>query len=259
MIVTAALAWWDEPVDELVECVRGMAQIADRVVAVDGSYRRYPAATITSPKEQAKAIRKTAEAVGLECLILTPDRLWAGQIEKRTHLLRAAAVGSDWIVVVDSDHVISADREAIRAELASSTADVVTAPYTVPLNDSRPLSESTATNWHRDIAGKTEQHRLLFRALPGLTVEKFHWWVSGYKNGQKVWVLASDGIAEALPSVPFQARYSVEHRCLFRDKRRVEAGRAFCADRVMVVEKTGQEDDVPGLPPPVFDYVRIPL
>src|SRR5512134_3918183 len=100
MIVTAALAWWDERPEDLVDCVKGMANVADRVIALDGAYRRYPAATITSPADQAEAIASTAADVGLDCLILTPDRLWAGQLEKRTYLVQAAAVQSDWIVVV---------------------------------------------------------------------------------------------------------------------------------------------------------------
>jgi hypothetical protein len=49
MIVTGILAWWDEPPELLDACIRGLGDIADRIVAVDGAYRRYPAATITSP------------------------------------------------------------------------------------------------------------------------------------------------------------------------------------------------------------------
>ena len=37
MIVTAALIWYDERSEDLERCVRGMATIADRVIAVDGA------------------------------------------------------------------------------------------------------------------------------------------------------------------------------------------------------------------------------
>ena len=55
-----------------------------------------------------------------------------------------------------------------------------------------------------------------------------------------------------------RARYEVEHRCLLRDERHVLANRAFCNDRKVVVEMTGQEDDQPGLPAPVYDYETMP-
>jgi len=260
MIVTAALCWWNERPADLIECVRGMANIADRVVALDGAYRRHPQATVTSPTNQAKAIRRTAAEVGLACLILAPDRLWAGQIEKRTYLLSMAAVASDWIVVVDADHIVHADREAVRAELASlpESVDVITAPYPVPLNEARPLDDSAPTDWHRRSSGRADRHRLLFRALPGLRVEKRHWHVSGVKDGERVWVIHDDS-GPGLPAAELTAHYEVEHRCLFRDQERVLASRAFCNDRTMIVEQTGQEDDLPGLPEPIFDYRTLPF
>ena len=109
-IVTASLVWWDEPPETLRECVLGAARVCDRIVAVDGAYRRYPGATGTSPPEQAAAISEAARDAGIECLVVSPDRLWAGQVEKRTHALALAAIGSDWVAVVDADHVIDADR-----------------------------------------------------------------------------------------------------------------------------------------------------
>src|SRR5690348_3020886 len=114
MIITGALCWWNELPEDLDACVRGLGNIADRVVALDGAYQRYPEATVRSPEAQLDAIRSAAAAVNIECLIIQPDRLWAGQVEKRCHLLAAAGVGSNWIVTVDADHVIHADREEMR-------------------------------------------------------------------------------------------------------------------------------------------------
>lgn len=261
MNITAALAWWDEEPAELADCIRGIANIADRVVALDGAYRRYPGATITSPPEQAKVIEETAAEVGLECLILEPDRLWAGQLEKRTYLVNAAAVNADWIVVVDADHIIHANRAAARAEIERlpTSIKVISAPYYVPMNHDRPIEQSIATDWHRRGTEKADPHRLLFRALPGLRYEYKHWWLSGMDGAKRVWVLHTDTSGEGLPAITLTSHYEVEHRCLFRDERRVLAGRAFCNDRYMVVDKTGQEDDVPGLPPPTFDFDTIPF
>jgi len=55
-----------------------------------------------------------------------------------------------------------------------------------------------------------------------------------------------------------RAPYEIEHRSLLRDELRIIRGRAFCNDREIVVKRTGQEDDVPGLPEPVWDYVTVP-
>lgn len=257
-IITASLVWYDEPPAMLAECVRGIARIADRVVAVDGAYRRYPGARIASPPEQARAIRNATEKAGIGCLVVTPDRLWAGQVEKRSYALALAGVGSDWIAVVDADHIIDTDRAEARAALASLSPQVtcVSVIMMTPVDSSRPLAATSATGWHRAMAMTEMRYDHLFRALPGLRLERFHWWYSAIRDGQRVWV--SRGEATSGPVTPLPARYVVEHRCHQRDEAHMLAGRAFCNDRVMVVERTGQEDHMAGLPEPVFDYTTVP-
>jgi hypothetical protein len=249
MIVTAALSWWDETPEDLAACVRGMANLADRVVALDGAYRDFPGATVRSRPDQAAAIRRTAEEVGMECLVLSPDRLWAGQVEKRSHLYSLAALNSDWIVIVDADHIIRADREAVRAELAAMLPEigVISAPYPTPIDESRPMRDSASTPWHEASARTVSEYRLLFRAIPGLRVERRHWWLSGWQDGERVWVLASDG-ETAMSVGHLRSYYEVEHRSLFRDTKRVRARRKFYAARALRVEQTGQEDAIEVIP-----------
>jgi hypothetical protein len=262
VIVTAALPWWDEPPELLAACVRGIANIADRVVAVDGAYARYPGGTPKSPAIQARTIRTVAAEVGLECLILTPDRLWAGQVEKRTYLIAAAAAKSSWLVLVDADHIIHTDRASARAELTSygPDIDVVSVSFRTPINEQRSLQDSIATNWHRDHADKTLVISHIFRALPGLQVDEMHWKYSAIKDGRRVRMYYGDDLArdDALAPHQMAAPYMVEHVTLQRDELRLLRGRAFCNDRIRVVEMTGQEDDRPGLPPPEWDYTTVP-
>lgn len=257
MIVTAALIWYDERPEDLEACVRGMASIADRLVAVDGAYARYPDARMRSPSEQAQTIIDTALAAGLDCRVYVPDRLWAGQVEKRSFLLAEAAKDSDWIAIADADWIIHGDRDATRAELArfGRDIDVVSVPFYTPSSDTPP-----ATGWHRGVAGTRTFMAHLFRPLPGLHVERFHWMYAAHKNGRPVWMWYGRTKADwpILPQHPLAAEYEIEHRTLLRDERHVLASRAFCNDRVRVVELTGQEDDRPGLPPPAFDYVTVP-
>jgi len=256
MVITAALIWYDERPEDLAICVRGVAEIADRLVAVDGAYRRYPDANVASPSEQADAIRTTAAELGVDCEVHVPERLWAGQVEKRTFALTRAALGADWIVIVDADWRIHADREAARAELASYGPDVDVVSVTLYTPPSR---QPFATNWHRKVAGQRSAIPHFFRPLPGLRVETLHWWYSAMKNGRRVWMWhGPEGHQPVLPQHPLGAYYEIEHRCLLRDEKHILAGRAFCNDRVMVLERTGQEDDVPGLPEPLFDYETVP-
>jgi len=256
MIVTAALVWFDETPDDLEACVRGIATVADRIVAVDGAYRRYPDARVSSPPAQAARIRKVAKAVGLDCVIHVPDQLWAGQVEKRSFVLAEASKDTDWIAIVDTDWVAHGDREPVRAELEGYGPDVDV--VTVPLYT--PVGKTYATNWHREVAGSRDWMPHFFRPLPDLQVETLHWYYSARKGLQKVWMWHGDAFTPytILPQHQLKAFYQIEHRTLLRDEKHILAGRAFCNDRVMVLAKTGQEDDVPGLPDPVFDYTTVP-
>jgi SOS-response transcriptional repressor LexA len=255
MIVTAALAWWNESPKFLTACVLALGNIADRLVAVDGAYRRYPDATIKSPVSQVRAIRAAAKAAGIECVIVQPDELWAGQVAKRTFLLREAANGSDWVLVVDADHIVHTDRVAARAALEAMSEWVrfVSVDFTTPLAPDRTLDESAATNWHKDVAGTTLDMAVLFRSVPNFEVRGKHWFYWGSRSGPPT-EMHYGGKADARLPVSFL----VEHRTLFRTEKQVLDSRAFLNDRLMVVARTGQEDDVPGLPRPVWDYVTVP-
>lgn len=253
-MITAALIWYDERPEDLDRCVRGAANIADRFVAVDGAYARYPGAQIASPPEQADAIRSAALDEGMEVRVIIPDRLWAGQIEKRSHLMAEASKRSDWIAVVDADWVISADRDAARAELESIELDVVTVPFFTPEGEGE-----AATGWHRKAAGAWSDQEHIFRSLPGLMVEGRHYQYSALKDGERVWMWhGPDRSRRVLPKHRLQARYSIEHRCFYRTEQQALANRAYCNDRDMVMRLTGQEDDMPGLPRPAFDYETVP-
>ena len=247
MIVTAALAWFDEPLEQLDECVRSLPVIADRLVAVDGGYSRYPGAKPKSPVSQAAQIRATAKDVGLDVVIHTPNKLWAGQVEKRSFLLQQAAKGSDWFVPVDADHVLHGLRYTVRHEVENvgEEYDALTADLYTPMNWDRPLDESAAGEWHRDLAGEYTTIQNIFRCLPGLRVERFHWWYSALKDDRKIWLIGGDTDPQARRAAFYklQAPYLIEHRCLFRKPKQIIRNRAFCDDRVAIVAETNQEDD----------------
>ena len=256
-VLTAALPWWNERPEDLDACVRGLANVADRLIALDGAYARYPGATPASPPEQADAIRKAAKDIGLDCLILTPDKVWAGQVEKRSHLLAMATVGSDWIATVDADHVVTANREHVRFVLDRVKEDVLDVPYRTPLNPDRTMKDAAVGKWHVNQTESVQMIPHLWRALPGLRVERYHWWYSAMKPGGRVWLWGGDEHYDHVYHGTMQ-QYEVEHRTLFRTADQIKASRAFLNDRETIVRETGQEDDLPTLPRPKFSYEMVP-
>lgn len=256
MKITAALAYWGEKAADLAACVTAAAQVADRIVAVDGAYRRYPGATVKSSHWSRKAIEKAAAEAGIECVIHEPAELWAGQVAKRTFLLQEAAKDSDWIIVIDTDHIIHVgDAQPARILLEQMPASVrsVGVDFFTPANEERPADQA-ATNWHAGMVGDTLRMAAIFRSAPDLRVVGKHWIYQGTYNGSPVELRYGDRADADLPHDTLW----IEHRTMFRTEEQLRAGRAFCNDRIMVVERTGQEDDVPGLPEPVFDYDTMP-
>jgi hypothetical protein len=119
------------------------------------------------------------------------------------------------------------------------------------------MQDAAATQWAEDLAGTVVMTPHLFRAMPAMRYERFHYWVSGLMDGRRVWMDAP----ESEPTYPHATHqmglgdwYRVEHRCLTRTKAKILGNRAYCNDRQMVVARTGQEDHVPGLPDPVWEY-----
>jgi hypothetical protein len=261
MIVTGALAWWHELPEDLDACVRGLANVADRIVAVDGAYRRYPTGTARSGDDEVAAIRDAARDTGLDCVIVQRDRMWAGQVEKRSFLMAAAAAGSDMIAVVDTDHVITCDRAQVRAHLERANGvPVWCVPFWTPDNPDRAPRARSAGMWHESMAGTTVEIPHLYQALPGFRVEKRHWWYSALVDDRRHWLWGGEGDNSypRVPITPLPVPYRVEHRCLYRTPEQIRVSRGFLNDREMVVARTGQEDDVPGLPEPAFDYHTMP-
>lgn len=256
MIVTGMLIFWNELPEDLARCVRGLATVADRLVAVDGAYTRYPGATVRSPKSQEAAIRDTAKDVGIDADVVIPKRLWNGGVEKRAFALGRAAKGSDWVAALDADWVIMGDRPSVRAELEGydRDIDVVSALLYTPPSENAP-----ATGWHTAVTETTEWICHLYRVLPEMTVEKYHWWWTAMKGREKVFMWGPPGNGHrVLPATRLSAPYMIQHRTRFRTEEQILASRAFLNDRYKVVALTDQEDDMPELPRPEFDFETIP-
>lgn len=229
MIVTGALAWWDEPPEDLAACVASMANLCDRVVAVDGAYVMTPGGKAVSPQEQVRAIEEAALAADIDCVVWAPKRLWPGQVAKRCYMLRVAASGSDWVMNLDADHRIVCDREAVRGVLEESESDWIQHWLRTPVPPGTNVQEVAPHAWHANAAGSTVKHSFLKRALTRLRVMDHHWWYMGEKDG----MLVRLGMGAPLPTAPheFLDGLRVDHLCFSRDRERLERNRLYIAAR----------------------------
>lgn len=253
MIVTAAMCYYDDDLELLEQCLRSLPQFVDRLVVADGRYERYmPGAPPASPKPHVTFIRRVCRDLELPVVVDVPRKPYPGQVAKRCRLLELAAEGTDWILGVDADHVFHGVAYSVRHEIErldddENPADAIDVEYYTPMNFDRPLKESAAGLWHESLAGDYALITGWFRALPGIRVERKHWWYSGMKDGRRHWIWGGDASYPRVRTHELKAPFTVEHRCLFRQQRHVLANREFCNDREKLVEQTGQEDPKPVL------------
>jgi hypothetical protein len=225
------LAWYDEPLELLTEAVSSAAVIADRILVVDGAYEQTPGAKPRSPRVQADAIRSAARAAGMQCTIVTPETVWAGQVAKRDFMIKEAALDADWVFTIDADWVMTGDRDAIRSELEASDVDEFEVQLSEPLNPDRYLGSIPTHSWHKEYAGQTEWMAVIYRALPGIRCELAHWVFSALKDGERIGLWGGRSYYPPAVTARLKADCLIEHRCLFRRDRELERNVAYCAAR----------------------------
>lgn len=238
MIVTAMLAWYDEQPDLLHRAVTSLAVIADRIVAADGRWNYYPGASYSSPPEQYDAIHQAAREAGIHATI-DKGQHWTGQVAKRNHLLQITQP-TDWLMPLDADWELQGDRDQTRQAFASTQADALTVPFHTPANETARLADVASTNWHANMAGTTVHEPLIWRNLPGIRIENYHWLYSAIKNGHRVALWGQQSYPQA-HTEPLDATFQINHHCLHRDERTILANRAYCEQRDQYAAFKGRE------------------
>ncbi|MEU3281779.1 hypothetical protein [Streptomyces antibioticus] len=203
MRVIGLLSWYEEPAPWLAECVAGLAQVCDHLIAVDGPYALFPGATRkpASGSEQADTIARAAAGAGIGCTVHVPRAPWWGnEVEKRDWMFRLAMTvaqpGVDWLLRVDADEVftqVPPDTKKILGETDLDVAEVML--------------------WERG-DGQDSQFplRVLFRALPGIRIEQAHYVVTapGLDGGTRV-LVGNDTVHRAESALPLWD-VRLEHR-----------------------------------------------
>jgi len=222
------LSWWDESPSWLAACVASLANVADRLVAVDGRYALYDDERTQSPVEQAEAILETATGAGIPLTLHRPNTAFAGnEVEKRNLLLRLALVEArpmeDWLLAFDADMTVSYVSPAFRADLEST--DCLSAAPAIQENlDATELDVarivSVAEAWQSGVT-------LLYRVLDRMEYEGTHYTLSGFAGSQKVWLWGPHA------GDRFDATHAlaIRHRNMQRSIYRREQASAYYATR----------------------------
>lgn len=216
MKIVAGLCWFDEPLEFLDRLVRSLRGHVDELVAVDGAWRGYPDATPTSAREQRDVIRLAAAESDLHVRILTPNRVWESQIEKRQRLFDLAIKErhGDWVMVVDGDFIVAeCDDDALRKSLTLTGLDVAMVMIR-PLNQSWPYCEMPT---------HAAPHRMIWRGHPGLTMEHLHY---GIRIGNR-WLHGDTAHVNVEPALDLSRIVVFDHDNMNRPKHRNDAMRAY--------------------------------
>lgn len=233
MRVIAVLCWYDESPTWLATTTASLAKCADHLVAVDGAYRLYPEGRGRSQNEQADAIVRAAEAVGIGLTLYQQDEPFAGnEVEKRSLSLRLAeAIATpyeDWYLVIDGDETVLEVAEGVRARLASTDKDVATCGLTEWMPD--PFSDEARTQFTQTVYIEptwTVPVRRLYRALPGLRYEDAHFVITAEVNDRKRYVSGLTPHHYLEPAEELHQDIRIEHRHRQRTLARLRAAQSY--------------------------------
>lgn len=178
--VVGLLSWWDERLKTLETAIRTHhAAGVTHLVALDGAYAALPGGKARSSEGQARHIRKVCAELHIPLLLEQPETTWEGQeIEKRQHLFHLGYTVStstdDWFFVIDADHRCEPKGDL---HLLLSSTDSDTVGCLVLEGDTTRFNQQT----HRRFA------RLLYRAVPGITVGPDNHYTYRSANGDVLW------------------------------------------------------------------------
>jgi hypothetical protein len=216
------LSFYDEPVPDLVACIKGLADAGvDHVIAVDGAYGLYPDGKAASDPNQHAAIHLACRQLGLGCTLHVPQGVWAGnEVEKRTFLFQLAwtvAEEGDWFWVMDADQVITRSPDDLKDRLEQTEHDVAEVEFLDVVALRANQKDWPARFTVRD----------LFRAQSIRLVKNHITYVAD--DGRMLW--GYDGQGDLVPHLDLTAESEVEHRPDRRPMERQQAKLTYYAQR----------------------------
>jgi hypothetical protein len=212
--ITGLLAWFDETPETLDRCVRSLACVCDRLIALDGRWELFPGEAFVSPEDQRDAILEAARGAGVAGMLVAPGSVFASQVAKRAMLMSLAG-DTDWLLVIDADeHITDADPDELRLRLAATTRDVC---------------RVNLRTVGRDVRQKPAAVRRVYRAATRVTVETAH---NGYRTADGRWLHGDPAYAKPLEPAELLADVlTIEHDVDARPKARRLAANAYRSER----------------------------
>jgi hypothetical protein len=235
--VIGLLSFYDEPAPAIAACLTTLRERLgmEHLVALDGAYAQFRGGRPASPPERQASVALACRELGMTCDVVVPERLWAGEVEKRTALFGLGylrAEPGDWFVVQDADVVVLEAPTDLRERLAATDRPAAN----VRVRDAAAPDDHPAWPKHYDTL------RPLFRAQR-IRLETNHFTYLG-ERGEVLWAggdddlevpgldLAEDVLFEHRPNVRDRDRQAAKHEYYVdRDESGIELGRCRCGAR----------------------------
>lgn len=214
MTITACLAWYRETPESLDRCVRSLAGVCDRLIALDGRWELFPGDGFLSTDEERDAVLEAARGAHVAGMLVSPAKPFASQVEKRA-LLMTLAADADWLLVIDGDeHLRCPDPNAFRTALAETDADVC---------------RVNLRNYGGGVTQGERPVRRVYRASTGVTVETAH---NGYRTADGRWLHGDPAYAKPLERADtLEDLLTVEHDVDARPSDRRAAAKEYRRER----------------------------
>lgn len=175
MRIVAAVSWFDEPRASLEKLIYSASTLVDKFVFCDGAYRLFPHGRHYSTQDQHDFIIRKCNEVGIPVRIIqAPNEPWESQVQKRTHLMRAAAWDGQYILVIDADEYIDHDASdliKLRTKMRRHEPDAVKVCLDTPMprrNRARINLGTQSPTQSTSVHGEGIQR--IYRSLDHLTV-----------------------------------------------------------------------------------------
>jgi hypothetical protein len=98
-MILGVCIFYDDGADMLRRSLTSLKAVTDRVLAIDGAYAEFPHKDFLSQKSTSDIAKELADEV------ITPDRVWKDEVEKRNAYLKLKSE-KDYYFMLDADEVV---------------------------------------------------------------------------------------------------------------------------------------------------------
>lgn len=222
MKIYALLSYWDEKPEHLTRCVDSLEGFYDYLIAVDGSYSTFDPARYYSAADQCRAIFYAGSS---PVDLIDSHADWPSEVAKRAAMFEygreAGATSDDWFLIIDADMALAEFTPDARALLTATDLNVAEVRWNDVQIDG--------------VIHNVAQFRSMFRALPGLTVERTHWLYvtpdEAHAHGRRFLWHTPDGHISQEPVLDLTNHVTLNHFNSQRDPDRKARARDYYLDR----------------------------